>query len=131
MSNREIPQVVKNLQKARARMAMFGMTRYQFMSDNMVCMMGAIFMGEPKRFTYVNHTPEERDMMKVVYRTLFTSKASKDASIMHSYIACWNNQTARDTQECLDVFDRAIEAAMQEHGIFRPCNRCQFLMKES
>ena len=33
MSNREIPQVVKNLQKARARMAMHGMARYQFINE--------------------------------------------------------------------------------------------------
>jgi hypothetical protein len=117
MSNREIPQVVKNLQKARARMAMHGMARYQFINDNMVCMMGAIFMGEPKRFTYNNHTPEEQDMMKMVYRSLFNSKIPKNATIMHSDIACWNNHAARNTQDCLDVFDRAIEAAMQEHGI--------------
>lgn len=117
MSNREIPQVVKNLQKARARMALHGMARYQFMSDNMVCMMGAIFMGEPKRFTYTHHTPEEQDMMKAVYQAIFTSKAPKDASRMHSDIACWNNYAARDTQDCLNTFDRAIAIAMQEHGI--------------
>lgn len=118
MSDRKLPQVVNDLMAAKKIMASRGMTRGTFVNpvDGSVCIMGALALVVGYIPITFDNDPRLKEAIEYMHPFITPPNNYTGVDRKRMNLAEWNNNVASGLPDCLDLFDKAIEAAQNAYG---------------